>query len=66
MFGQRAGAGGLAQALGQRGVAQQPGDRIGQALFTGDFFVTPPRVIFDLEARLRGVLAAKAKRGQSG
>jgi lipoate-protein ligase A len=28
--------------------------RIREALITGDFFVTPPRVIFDLEAVLRG------------
>ncbi len=30
-------------------------DRVGAVLITGDFFVTPPRVILDLEARLRGV-----------
>lgn len=36
-----------------------PGNaRIREVLITGDFFVTPPRVIFDLEASLRGVLAA--------
>ena len=29
--------------------------RIREVLITGDFFVTPPRVILDLEARLRGV-----------
>lgn len=29
--------------------------RLREVLITGDFFVTPPRVIFDLEARLRGV-----------
>ena len=29
--------------------------RIGGALLTGDFFVTPPRIIYDLEASLRGV-----------
>jgi lipoate-protein ligase A len=29
--------------------------RIREALITGDFFVTPPRIIFDLEAALRGV-----------
>ena len=29
-------------------------ERIREALITGDFFVTPPRVIFDLEADLRG------------
>ena len=33
-------------------------DRIGGVLITGDVFVTPPRVIFDLEARLRGVPVA--------
>ncbi|MGD8345688.1 MAG: biotin/lipoate A/B protein ligase family protein [Lysobacterales bacterium] len=30
-------------------------NRVREALLTGDFFVTPPRVIYDLEARLRGV-----------
>jgi lipoate-protein ligase A len=30
-------------------------NRIRAALLTGDFFVTPPRLIFDLESRLRGV-----------
>jgi len=29
-------------------------NRLRAALFTGDFFITPPRVIYDLEARLRG------------
>jgi lipoate-protein ligase A len=32
--------------------------RIREVLFTGDFFVAPPRVIFDLESALRGVAAA--------
>ncbi len=31
------------------------GRRIGQVLITGDFFVAPPRVVFDLESHLRGV-----------
>jgi len=31
------------------------GDRIGQVLFTGDFFVAPPRGVFDLEASLKGL-----------
>lgn len=35
-------------------------ERIREALFTGDFFVTPPRTIFDLEAALRGVEVARA------
>jgi lipoate-protein ligase A len=30
-------------------------NRVRAALVTGDFFVTPPRVIYDLESRLRGV-----------
>ena len=30
--------------------------RIREVLLTGDFFVTPPRTIFDLEATLRGVM----------
>ena len=34
--------------------------RIGGTLLTGDFFVTPPRVIYDLEAYLRGVPLAEA------
>lgn len=34
--------------------------RIREALITGDFFVTPPRVIFDLEAALRGAELANA------
>jgi lipoate-protein ligase A len=35
-------------------------DRIREALITGDFFVTPPRLVFDLEASLRGVNVADA------
>ena len=37
--------------------------RLREVLFTGDFFVTPPRVVFDLEASLRGLevdIAAEA------
>ena len=34
--------------------------RIRDVLITGDFFVTPPRTIFDLEAALRGVAASEA------
>jgi lipoate-protein ligase A len=30
-------------------------NRIRSALITGDFFITPPRIIYDLEASLRGV-----------
>jgi lipoate-protein ligase A len=35
-------------------------DRIREALITGDFFITPPRVVFDLEAALRGLNVAHA------
>ena len=37
-------------------------DRIREALITGDFFITPPRVVFDLEASLRGLNVADAGR----
>jgi len=30
-------------------------NRVREALITGDFFITPPRIIYDLESRLRGV-----------
>ncbi len=36
------------------------GRRIGQVLITGDFFVAPPRLVLDLESRLRGIEAAAA------
>lgn len=35
--------------------------RIREALITGDFFVTPPRAVLDLEAALRGVAVAEAR-----
>ena len=35
-------------------------DRIREALITGDFFVTPPRTVFDLEAALRGIAVDRA------
>lgn len=34
--------------------------RIREVLLTGDFFVTPPRMVFDLEGSLRGVPVADA------
>jgi len=34
-------------------------ERIREVLITGDFFVAPPRMIFDLEASLRGVKVAE-------
>ncbi len=35
-------------------------DRIREVLITGDFFVSPPRIVYDLEASLRGLAAAEA------
>lgn len=53
LSGHRACPGGtITSYLRLEGPAQ---NRIRGALITGDFFVTPPRVIYDLESRLRGV-----------
>jgi len=35
-------------------------ERIREVLITGDFFVTPPRTVYDLEAALRGVAVGEA------
>lgn len=51
--GTHAGAGGTIVAyLRREGAGAQ---RIGQVLISGDFFVAPPRLVFDLESHLRGV-----------
>jgi len=56
--GTHTGAGGTVTTyLRLEGVARK---RIGQALITGDFFVAPPRVVYDLEAALRGAYVAEA------
>jgi len=54
----RTGAGGTIQAYIRLEGARR--DRIREALITGDFFVTPPRTIFDLEASLRNVAVTDA------
>ena len=36
--------------------------RLEQVVFSGDFFVTPPRVLLDLEAALRQVALGQAAR----
>ncbi len=36
------------------------GGRIREALISGDFFIAPPRALYDLEARLRGCAVAEA------
>jgi len=35
-------------------------DRVREALITGDFFLSPPRALYDLEARLRGLAVCGA------
>jgi lipoate-protein ligase A len=53
MEGEHTGPGGTIRAYVRlEGPAQ---NRIGSVLFTGDFFVAPPRVVYDLEGALRGV-----------
>lgn len=51
--GTHSGAGGTVTAYVRFEGPQQ--DRIREVLITGDFFVTPPRTVFDLEASLRNV-----------
>jgi lipoate-protein ligase A len=51
--GTHTGSGGTITAFVRLEGPQQ--DRVRDVLVTGDFFVTPPRVVFDLEAALRGV-----------
>ena len=58
--GVHAGAGGTITAYVRLEGARD--DRIREVLLTGDFFVTPPRRIFDLEAALRGVALADIER----
>ncbi|KAB2850218.1 MAG: lipoate--protein ligase family protein [Hyphomicrobiaceae bacterium] len=56
--GSRTGPGGTVSAylrLEGEGAAR----RVREALVTGDFFITPPRLVFDLEASLRGVPVAE-------
>jgi lipoate-protein ligase A len=56
--GTHTGAGGTVTAwLRLEGAGEQ---RVREALITGDFFVTPPRIVFDLEASLRNVPAREA------
>ncbi len=53
LCGRHTSAGGtITSYLRLEGPAQ---NRVRAALITGDFFITPPRVIYDLESRLRGV-----------
>jgi lipoate-protein ligase A len=52
------GAGGTITVYARLAGAQR--DRVDRVLITGDFFVTPPRTVFDLEAALRNVTVAEA------
>ncbi len=55
--GEHSGPGGTIRTyLRLEGPAQ---NRIGSALITGDFFVAPPRIIYDLEGALRGIYVEK-------
>ncbi len=56
--GVHAGAGGTITSYVRREGAA--GRRLGQVLITGDFFVAPPRLIYDLESHLRGIDADDA------
>jgi lipoate-protein ligase A len=53
LSGSHTGAGGTITAYVRLEGRQR--ERIREVLITGDFFVTPPRTVFDLEASLRGV-----------
>jgi lipoate-protein ligase A len=56
-----AGAGGTVTAY-----VRLEGERIREVLLTGDFFVTPPRTVFDLEAALRGVPRGEVRAAVEG
>ncbi len=57
MEGEHTGPGGTIKTyIRVEGPAQ---NRINSALITGDFFVTPPRVVYDLEGALKGVFLDK-------
>lgn len=56
--GSHTGAGGTVTAYLRLEGSGEP--RIREALLTGDFFVTPPRIVFDLEASLRQLPAKEA------
>ena len=58
LSGSHTGAGGTITAYVR--LEGQQRDRIREVLITGDFFVTPPRTVFDLEASLRKVAVADA------
>jgi lipoate-protein ligase A len=57
----RTSAGGTVSAF-VRLEGQGASRRIRETLLTGDFFVTPPRIVYDLESALRGVPANEAGR----
>lgn len=52
------GPGGTLTAYARLDGMREP--RVREVLVTGDFFVTPPRTVFDLESALRGVPAREA------
>ena len=59
LSGSHTGQGGTVSAYARLEGASQ--DRFREILITGDFFVTPPRIVFDLEASLRGTPIAQVR-----
>lgn len=51
LMGTEASAGGVVSAFVR---LESNGDRLREVIFAGDFFVAPPRIIYDLESHLRG------------
>ncbi len=58
LAGHHTGPGGSVSAFVRLAGSGAP--RLRSVLFTGDFFVTPPRIVFDLEASLRDAAPAEA------
>jgi len=58
-LGSHTGAGGTVTAYVR--VDEARGGRIGEVLLTGDFFVTPPRIVLDLESALRGAAPGEVR-----
>lgn len=64
MSGKHTGAGGTVTAHVRLEGAGQ--NRFREVLITGDFFVTPPRIIFDLESSLRGTFIENVRETVNG
>ena len=60
LAGSHTGQGGTVQAFVRLEGARN--ERLREVLLTGDFFITPPRLVYDLEASLRRVAVADVER----